>query len=276
MIAQDSFALGLVRSVALIALALLAVSGGMLSSVAHAQGGRSNDNILYPRRPLPLYIGPEAGYAMWDVDASFVVGDGALACAAFGDGEGAGPTVGMRSHIYLTPWVFLSPRLRYEPRLLKFVTALEPEPVRDSRDSIVMLSREGRADATTSTFTLDLRVGLDLFESGFYLSAGPSASMVASNFYDYSERITGPAGIVQRTGEQEQMLASSRAFDNREMFTLDARAGAGLMITFGRWMINPEAGYTYPITSSLATPDTMKQRGFSGSLGILFNIGEQP
>jgi hypothetical protein len=256
------------RTIALAALILL-------PSFAAAQGGRSDDNVLYPQPPLPLLIGPEIGYAMWDADASFIVGDQSLACAAFTDGEGSGPTVGMRSFIYLTPWIAVSPRLRYEPRQMKFLTPLDDEPVRDTRDSIVMLTREGQADATLSTFTLDLRLAVDLFESGFYLSAGPSVNLTASGFYDYTERITGPAGFVHdNSRDDEAVLATGRAFVNERSFTLDLRGGAGLLISIGPFVINPEAGYTLPMTSSLEPPDTMKQRGFSGSLGLLFNFGE--
>ena len=258
------------RSILLTGIGLLVAIAG-----AAAQGGRSSDNILYPQPPLPIMIGPEIGYAMWDIDASFVVGDAALACAVFGDGEGEGPTFGMRAFVYLTPWITLTPRLRYEPRVATFDAALEGEPARDGRDSVVMLTRAGRVDATLSTYTLDLRLAVDLFESGFYLAAGTGASLVASSFFDYTERITGPQEFVHGgTGTSEEVLVSGQAFDNKQAFVLDARGGAGLLISVGPIVFNPEVSYTYPITSSLAPPDTMKQRGFSGSLGILFNFGE--
>jgi hypothetical protein len=247
----------------------------LVPALLQAQGGRGSDNILYPQPPKPLLIGPEAGYAWWDADASFVVGDESLACAAFGDGDGAGPAVGMRSFIYLTEWIALSPRIRYEPRLLTFMTDLEPEPARDSRDSIVMLTREGQADVTYSTFTFDLRLAVDLFGSGFYLAGGPAANLVASNFFDYTERITGPAEFAHRgSGSSEAELLSGEAFANGSAFTLDLRGGAGLLIALGPFVLNPEASYTYPVTSSLDPPDTMKQRGFSASFGLLFNFGE--
>lgn len=254
---------------------LLAVLAALLPAPTGAQGGRSDDIVLYPQPVLPIYIGPEAGYAWWDADASFVVNDGSLACAAFTDGSGEGPTIGMRSLIYLTRWIALSPRLRYEPRMLTFIGPLDPEPVRDSRDSIVELTREAQADATASSFTFDLRLAVDLFGSGFYLSGGPSVNMMGSGFYDYTERITGPTGFVHgTTGSAESVLASGRSFDAQETFSFDLRGGAGLAIAIGRWVLNPEASYTYPLTSSLAPPDTMKMRGFSASFGLLYNFGE--
>ena len=247
----------------------------LAATTLHAQGGRSDDNVLYPQPPLPLFIGPEFGYAVWDIDASFVVTDGDRACAVFADGEGAGPTVGMRAFAYVTPWIFISPRLRYEARQATFLTSLDPEPVRDERDSIVMLTREGQVDATISTFTLDARVGIDLFETGFYIAAGPTASLVASHFYDYTERITGPAGFVHSdNGDNESLLVASRAFDNSLSYVVDARAAVGILFDLGPFVLNPEASYTYPLTSFLAPPDTMTHRGFSGSVGILFNFGE--
>jgi hypothetical protein len=242
---------------------------------ASAQGGRGDDNVLYPQPVLPIYIGPEIGFAWWDVDASFVVNDGSLACAAFTDGSGRGPTIGMRSLIYLTRWIALSPRVRYEPRILTFIGELDPEPARDARDSVVMLTREGQADATVSSFTLDLRLAVDLFGSGFYLSGGPAINLMGSGFYDFTERITGPAGFVHGDdGSAESVLASGRSYESQETFSIDLRGGAGLAIAIGRWVLNPEASYTYPLTSSLAPPDTMLQRGFSASFGLLYNFGE--
>jgi hypothetical protein len=246
----------------------------VLSNGALAQGGRSDDNILYPQPLLPLLIGPELGWGTWQIDASFVVGDAGLACAIFADGEGEGPTIGMRSLLYVTPWIALSPRLRYEPRVATFLAPLEPEPARDSRDSIVMVEREGQADATISTFTFDLRVAVDFFGSGFYVAAGPALSLVASSFYDYTERIVGPQEFVSSsTGNTEVKHVASRAFENNATFVADARAGVGFALSLGRFVINPEVGYSYPLVSSLSAPDTMKGRGLSGSLGLLFNFG---
>lgn len=257
-------------------LALLpALAALLLPPSGAAQGGRGDDNILYPQPVLPILIGPEAGYAWWEVDASFAVSDGDLSCAAFTDGSGSGPAIGMRSLIYLTRWIAFSPRVRYEPRILTFVGPLDPEPVRDARDSIVMMTREGEADATVSTFTLDLRMAVDLFASGFYLSGGPAFNLMGSGFYDFTERITGPPGIVHGSnGSNESVVASGRSFESQETYSIDLRGGAGLAISIGRWVINPEASYTYPLTSSLAAPDTMKQRGLSASLGLLYNFGE--
>lgn len=251
------------------ALALLPAATSM------AQGGSSDDNVLYPQPVLPIYIGPEAGFAWWTADASFAVNDGNLACAAFADGDGKGPTIGMRSFIYFTQWIAVSPRLRYEPRILAFHTGLDPEPARDSRDSLVMLTREADADATISTFTLDLRLVVDLFASGVYLCGGPAFNLLGSGFYDYNERITGPADLVHRsTGSAESALATGRSFDNQRDFSVDLRAGGGLAVSIGRWVVNPEASYIYPLTSSLAPADTMMQRGVSVSFGLMYNFGE--
>ncbi|MBC8146280.1 MAG: hypothetical protein H7X80_11905 [bacterium] len=254
---------------------LFVVAVALASASASAQGGSSDDNILYPQPALPVYIGPEIGYAIYDIDASFVVGDDGRACAFFSDAEGTGPTIGMRSFVYLTPWVIASARVRYEPRHARFLTPLDPEPVRDANDSIVMLTREGQADATISTFTFDLRVGLDLFESGFYVAGGVAGSLVGSSFYDYTERITGPPGFVFGESQQDEIaLLTAQAFDNSESFVIEARAGVGILYSVGPLVLNPEFGYTYPLNSLLAPPDTMTYRGFSGSFAMLFKFGE--
>lgn len=247
----------------------------LTSALAHAQGGRSDDNVLYPQPALPVYIGPEIGYAVYDIDASFTVGEDGRECAAFSDANGTGPTIGMRAFVYATPWILLTSRLRYEPRHASFTTPLEPEPVRDANDSIVMLTREGRVDATISTFTLDLRVGVDLFESGFYLAGGVAGSLVGSSFYDYTERITGPAGFVHSDSRSnEKTLLTAEPFSNSRSFIAEARGGAGLLVSLGPIVLNPEVSYTYPLNSLFAPPDTMTYRGFSGSVGLLFKFGE--
>jgi hypothetical protein len=275
-IARD---LGRARASLPFAVAAMAVAAMALAVLAPtpvaAQGGSSGDNILYPQPVLPIYIGPEAGYSWYDAEASFVVSDGSFACAAFANGSGSGPAIGMRSLIYLTEWIALSPRVRYEPRILTFIGPLDPEPARDDRDSIVMLTREAQADATVSSFTFDIRLAIDLFGSGFYLCGGPAFNLMGSGFYDFTERITGPEGFVhEENGSNEDVLATGRSFDSQETFAIDMRAGAGLAIALGRWVINPEGGYTWPMTSSLAPPDLMKQRGFSASFGLLYNFGE--
>ena len=56
--------------------------------------------------------------------------------------------------------------------------------------------------------------------------------------------------------------------------SIDLRAGIGYLMEFGPLGIHPEVSLVLPLTSSLKDPETLKQTGISGSLGILFNFGE--
>src|SRR5512133_1872189 len=133
----------------------------LLPALCLGQGGRASDNILFPQPPLPIYVGPEAGFSQWTDNALFSVGDGSLRCADFADGDGNGPAGGLKAAIYVTPWLFVAPRIRYEARSGSFLTDLGPEPARDARDSVVMISRGATADVTMAALTLDARIGVE-------------------------------------------------------------------------------------------------------------------
>ena len=237
-----------------------------------AQG---DDVFLDPEYLLPTFVGIDVGYTLWKNQSSFAVSDRELPCAVFGDTEGQGPDFGTKAFIYTNPWLFFSPRARYETRSATFVSPLPGEPVRDASNTETMLSQEAQTDLSMSSITLDLRVGADPFEIGLYVCAGPAVSLMLDGSYDYSERILGPSGFLYSdTRSTEHVLASARTFENFQSIAVDARGGVGYLLEFGRLAINPEVFYSYPLTSTLKAPDKLKQAGISGSIGILFNFGD--
>lgn len=238
-----------------------------------AQG--DGDVFLDPEYLLPMFVGVEAGYTMWKNEASFAVSDQALPCAVFGDADGQGPGFGARSFLYLNPWLFASPRIRFEARPASFIAPLAGEPVRDASNAETILQQEAQADMAMSSLTLDARVGIDIMESGLYVAVGPGVSLMLEGSYDYSERILGPSGFLYSdTRSGEHMLVDDRAFENFQSIAVDLRGGAGYLLQLDRLVINPEVFYSFPVTSSLKAPDKLKQTGISGSLGILYNFGE--
>ncbi len=240
-----------------------------------AQGGRRTDILLYSRPRLPVYFGLEAGYGMWTNKASFGVSDRNIPCALFTDGDGAGPAGGVKGIIYFTRWVIFSPRLRYEERSGSFLTPIPGEPARNAANEIVMLEEEAQVDATMATLSLDLMVGIDIARTGIYIVGGPSGSLLSNGFYDYTERLLGPEGFtLGTTGETEQLLVRGESFPTYNQFAFDLRGGLGYLFRLGRWGFNPEFFYSYPLTSSLASPDEMTQTGMLGTFSILYNFGE--
>lgn len=247
----------------------------VLAIAAQAQGGRRNDILLYQRPVLPLFIGIEGGYGQWTNEASFTVSDSKLPCALFTDGDGGGPVGGVKGMLYFNRWFFFSPRIRYETRSGQFFTDLSDEPVRDESNAIVQLSQEAQVDVTMATFTLDPLVGIEIARTGFYLCGGPSVSLLLDGAYDYTERIKSPSRFTYvATGTNEQSLVAGRSFPNYEQFAFDLRGGAGFVLRLGKFGLNPEVFYSFPLTSALASPDKMKQTGIVGTFGILYNLGE--
>lgn len=247
----------------------------LLSTVALAQGGRGSDNILYPQPILPSYVGIDGGYAWWNAKASFGVSDQTLPCALFGDGSGSGATFGARLLHNVTPWLILSPRIRWESRASTFVTPLDDEPIRDVGGTTGTLHQEAQVDATLGALSADLLIGFRSPKLGLYGVLGPSVGLATGGTYDYKERVLGPAGYVYGdNGASEHTLRSGGSFDRYQKITISARAGIGYILDVGDFAINPEVLYSLPITSTLDAPDELKQSGVMAMLGILYYIGE--
>ncbi|MBX7216194.1 MAG: outer membrane beta-barrel protein [Candidatus Kapabacteria bacterium] len=247
----------------------------VLAVAAQAQGGRRTDILLYQRPILPLFVGIEGGYGQWTNEASFTVTDSKLPCALFTNGEGAGPVGGVKGMLYFNRWFFFSPRIRYETRSGTFLTPLPDEPVRDEANAIVQLSQEAQVDATMATFTFDPLVGIEIARTGLYLCGGPSASLLLDGSYDYTERIKSPSRFTYvATGTTEQGLVDGASFQQYQQFAFDLRGGAGFILRIGKFGLNPEVFYSFPLTSALASPDKLKQTGIVGTFSILYNLGE--
>ncbi len=259
------------RSVPLVAaLVLLVLAGPAL----HAQGS-GDDVFLNPQYALPMFVGGDVGYTFWNNSASFVVSDQAIPCATFSNGDGKGPDYGAKAFLYLNPWLLISPRVRVESRPGSFVTSLPGEPARDASNNEVTLAEEAQADVEMSSITLDVRVGVDIAETGLYIAAGGAGNLMTAGTYDYTERITGPQGFVYTSSyDTEQRLRQAYPFDTYQQFSFEARGGVGYLLELGRFVLNPEVYYSYPLTSLLGAPDSMKQTGLAASVGFLFNIGQ--
>jgi hypothetical protein len=246
----------------------------LLAAAAYGQGGRSSDNNLYPQPALPLYLGPELGYGSWSNKGSFIVSDSRLPCAEFTDGDGTGPTAGVKAYIYLNRWFMIAPRFRYEARSGTFLTPLADEPTRDASNQVTMLSQEGEADVTMAAFTFDTMLGFEIAHSGAYIVTGFSSSLLMDGIYDYTERLKSPGLVYSDTKANQHLLISGKSFDTYQRFAFDLRGGVGYLYKFGRWAVNPEAFYSLPLTSALGDPDKLKQTGIVGTLGLLYNFGD--
>jgi hypothetical protein len=259
------------RRTLLMAVAALAMIAPM--APLHAQWGRSSDNILYPQSTLPFFIGPEVGWGLWTHKADFGVGDIQLPCTIFNDGTGSGLTAGARAMMYLSDLVVLTPRVRYESRPGTFTTALPDEPIRDESNDPATLSQEAESEVQSASLTLDLMLGVDIGSTGFYVMGGVGSSLMMQGTFDYTERITAPADMVyDATGTSEQVLVQEQKFQNYESLAFALRGGAGYLLKFGQWAINPEIFYSLPLTSALGAPDELKQSGIVVSMGILMNL----
>jgi hypothetical protein len=239
----------------------------------YAQWGRSGDNILYPQSNLPFFIGPEVGWGAWTHKADFGVGDSQLPCTIFSDGKGAGLTAGVRAMMYLSDWLVLTPRVRYESRPGTFTTALPDDPILDDANDPATLSQEAESEVQSAALTLDLMLGVDIGSTGFYVIGGLGSSLMMQGTFDYTERIIAPADMVyDDTGTNEHVLVQEQKFQNYESLAFALRGGAGYLLELGQWAINPEIFYSLPLTSALGAPDELKQSGIVVSMGILMNL----
>jgi hypothetical protein len=260
--------LRMLAAVAALCSAFLSIAPSLL-----AQGGRAMDNILYPQpEQLQILGGPEVGYGTWTNRGYFTVPDGRRSCSAFDNGTGKGLTIGIKGIIYLTPWLFVSPRIRYEARSGSFVSPLPGEPVRAASNAIVMLDQEAQVDATISAISIDGTIGVEAF--GFYIFGGGSSSLLLDGVYNYTERLTGSKQNFQYADSRsaEHRLVSGRSFDGYEKSTFDLRGGAGLLLDLNYFTINPEVFYSSPLTSALHQPNDLKQTGLVGTIAILFSL----
>ena len=202
-----------------------------LSPVLKGQG-RGSDALLHEPVVRYQYIGGGFGYGYWKSDASFGVTDNSLPCAFFSDGEGDGVVAEAKAILYplQSTWFILSPRLRYESRSSTFITPLAGEPIKGENNERVILQQEAQVDGDFGTLTLEVMVGLEIAETGFYVSGGASGGLLIDGFYNYTERLLSPQGFVYAgTGTNEQQLLGGRKFDNFGTLVFDLRGSLGYM-----------------------------------------------
>lgn len=266
------------RTISFPAIALLLAAFFVAQHERASAQGSGADALLHDYTERPLWAGGGLGYGYWLNEASFGVSDRDLPCAFFTDGEGGGLLVELKSIMYPFPnnWFIFSPRLRYEARSGAFITQLAGEPAKGENNETVILEQEAQVDATLGTVSLELMVGVELFESGAYVVGGAAGGLLLSGTFDYTERLLGPTGFVfAGTESTEQQLVGGRKFENFGSFVADARGGAGYIYEIGDlWALNLEFVYSHPLTSVLNDPDVIKQRGFMGTFGVLYNIGD--
>lgn len=262
-----------VRRDLLIVILLLAVA-----SVPELYGqGRSSDALLHDPMIRYQYVGLGVGYGYWASDARFGVTENGLPCANFTDGEGGGLLLQAKAILYpiRSTWFFVSPRLQYENRASTFITPLPGEPVRIDGGERIILEQEAQVDGAFSTLTLDLMLGLEIANSGFYIAAGGSAGLLLDGTYDYTERLLTEGFTFTGSGETEQQLLSAREFESYGTVVADLRGSLGYMYRVSDAVaLNIEGTYSYPLLSAFNEPDELKQQGVMGVVGVLFNVGD--
>lgn len=242
---------------------------------AFGQGGRPEDNVLFPH-PLQIpsiLVGPDIGWGYWIDRGEFGVADRNLPCASFAEGRGYSLNAGARAFIHLSRSFFVSPRFRYEPRPADFTTPLAGEPIRNQTNEVVTLQQEAVAKGSFTVGCFDGMIGLDLFRTRLYMVGGGSVGRILSSGYDYTENILGPSGIVyDDTKTRSHTPAPDREFTTVNSLNASLRGGFGYIHEFGRFAINPEILYSRSLIPFLADPDAMDQQGFVVIIGVLWGI----
>lgn len=258
-------------------LAAVVLASALPSSSLRAQGS-GDDALLHDYTERFQYVGAGAGYSYWKNEADFGVTDNTIPCSRFTDGEGSGPVFEVRGIFYplRNTWFLVSPRIRYEARSGTFISPLPGEPVKGENSETVILQHEGQVDATMSTVSGEIMVGVEVAETGLYAVVGGAGGLLLDGVYDYTERLLAPQGFVYAaTGTNEQQLLGGRKFETFNSYVLDARGGIGYMYRINDFFaLNVEALYSYPLTSVFEAPDKLKQQGFIGTLSLLYNIGD--
>ena len=255
------------------------VAFALLLSAQLMQGqGRGGDALLHEPVIRYQYIGGGLGYGYWKSEASFGVADNNLPCAFFSDGEGKGLMAEAKAILYplQSTWFILSPRLRYESRSSSFITPLAGEPIKGENNERIILQQEAQVDGDFGTLALELMVGAEIAETGFYITAGGAGGLLVDGIYNYTERLLSPQGYVYAgTGTNEQQLVGGRSFDNFGTLVFDLRGSMGYMYRLSdQFALNIEGVYSYPLTSAFNSPDLLKQQGIFGTLGLLYNFGD--
>lgn len=266
-----------IRTIARSMLAAVVLAFALPNLSLRAQGS-GDDALLHDYTERFQYVGAGAGYSYWKDEADFGVTDNTIPCSRFADGEGSGPVFELKGMFYplRNTWFLLSPRIRYEARSGTFISPLPGEPVKGESRETVILQQEGQVDATLSTISGEVMVGVEFAETGLYAVAGGSAGLLLDGVYDYTERLLAPQGFVYAaTGTNEQQLLDGREFETFNSYVLDVRGGLGYMYRINDFFaLNVETLYSYPLTSVFGAPDMLKQQGFIGTLSLLYNIGD--
>ncbi|MBL0333362.1 MAG: hypothetical protein IPP08_06695 [Chlorobiota bacterium] len=245
----------------------------LLNTSLFSQGGNRNDNILYPQIPLPFYIGGEIGYSFLQEDVSFVAGESNVPCVDFTTGKANGITLGVKGLMYLSPSIFVSPRLRFEDRSSKIIKEMPNEKVRGANNELNDISTQFEVRSPIYSLTFDTNIGYEILESGAYVFGGGSLGYLMGGKYNLFQVIKDDQFVYGLSGTNEIHLVKDGEFKEFNPISLDLRGGLGYMYALNnRMVINPEVFYHFPIQSILSSPFSLKQSGIFFNLGFQYNI----
>lgn len=242
-------------------------------TASNAQGGNKNDNILFPQVPLPFYFGGEVGYSVLLQQVNFAAGDKAVPCVEFTEATGGGLTLGAKAIIYLTPDMFVQPKLRFEFRNTTMTKAAPPEKIRNSSNELSDVNAKYEVRSNFQTACLDALLGYEIAETGAYLFAGGSVGYFLNKNFSVFQVLDNAEAVYSLSGTNELELVKDAEYPNFNSLALDARGGVGYMYPLNnRMSLNAEAFYSFPTQSLLTDPYSLKQSGIHFGLGFLYNL----
>jgi hypothetical protein len=256
----------LVRIVAWVLPAIAASCGAV--SAQTVDGGF--DRVLAPGGPS-LQIGPYAGITYSLHSGSFVTTEHNIVCCEFNEGRGFGPAAGIAMSLSLDEAFFVRPSIGYEERGGTFASEPQRLPFFGRNNEMETMTFQSTLEVSLATLDVEALAGYRIGETGLYLAAGPSMSVVLSQHESKSERIVDPAGVKYLDGTTEKSLYDGDMELVRPTL-FSARAGIGASIEIAEGMaLTPEVLYSLPLGAA-SRSDEWSVAGVHATLGLLFEL----
>ncbi len=244
-------------------IAVLLASASLILHTASAQ-----DRILTPGVRM-LLAGPYFGANYNMHTGYFSTAQGALTCCEFDGGEGIGMVGGIKAFIPIARKWFISPRIGFESLDGDFDATPQQYPILGIDNTMEMATLDNKLEASLQTASVDIHAVYIVAPFGLYITAGPSAAIIAFADYTKTERISDPPGVRYLDGSTEKLLYSGD-LELTEGAVFFIRGGVGALIPLTTSLyFNPEVLYGYPLTK-LSKLHEWKVGTVQLTLGALF------
>lgn len=188
----------------------------------------------------------------------FTTYDGILECGTFDKATTPGWQAGNIIDVPLSPLTALSARIFYYKANGDFTTPNPVSPNVELDDGTLVRLQTEHTLATSLDYVMADVLGKWRILEPLYIGAGPSIGLSTRAAYEQEETITGPRGMTFSNGQSTRKIIAGN-FDEQGTRNTERNIRIGITGVIGadialtdNLVLNPEAGYTYGVTSVLS------------------------